>query len=175
LKGACCAPRSSIHEVDAVLVGGRATPTTNSCTGNRDKAPRRKCSQFLDLIGSVAVAVPADYTRYMNQVCIYMRKVGEAVKDGWQPIAARPRTSGWPRSIFVFAARGGSMRWWMRPAVFTIASWRMTQPITGATIFSAAKPQRRAVALRFLRPGRTREARGHHAWLTPPRPAPHQS
>jgi hypothetical protein len=34
------------------------------------------------------VAVPADYTRYMNQVCIYMRKVGEAVKDGWQPIAA---------------------------------------------------------------------------------------
>jgi hypothetical protein len=34
------------------------------------------------------VAVPADYTRYMNQACIYMRKVGEAVKDGWQPIAA---------------------------------------------------------------------------------------
>jgi hypothetical protein len=32
--------------------------------------------------------VPADYTRYMNQACIYMRKVGEAVKDGWQPIAA---------------------------------------------------------------------------------------
>lgn len=85
---ACFSPRSSIREVDAVLVGGRATPTTNSCTGNRDKAPRRKCSQFLDLIGSVAVAVPADYTRYMNQACIYMRKVGEAVKDGWQPIAA---------------------------------------------------------------------------------------
>jgi hypothetical protein len=52
------------------------------------------------------------------------------------------------------------MRWWMRRAVFTIASWRMTQPITAATICSAAKPQRRAVALRFLRPGRTREARG---------------
>ena len=34
----------------------------------------------------------------------------------------------------------------------------MTQPITAATICSAAKPQRRAVALRFLRPGRTREA-----------------
>jgi hypothetical protein len=34
------------------------------------------------------VAVPAAYTRYMNQACIYMRKVGEAVKDGWQPIAA---------------------------------------------------------------------------------------
>jgi hypothetical protein len=75
-----------------VLFGGRATPTTNSCTGNRDKAPRRKCSQFLDLIGSVAVAVPADYTRYMNQACIYMRKVGEAVKDGWQPIAAEAQT-----------------------------------------------------------------------------------
>jgi hypothetical protein len=37
------------------------------------------------------VAVPADYTRYMNQVCIYMRKVGEAVKDG-QPIAAEAQT-----------------------------------------------------------------------------------
>jgi hypothetical protein len=33
----CSAPRSSIHEVDAVLAGGRATATTNSCTGNRDK------------------------------------------------------------------------------------------------------------------------------------------
>src|SRR5262245_13519713 len=25
-----------IHDVDAVLAGGRATPTTNSCAGNRD-------------------------------------------------------------------------------------------------------------------------------------------
>ena len=41
-----------IHEVDAVLAGGRATPTTNSCAGNRDKAPQRKRSQFLELIGS---------------------------------------------------------------------------------------------------------------------------
>src|SRR6266487_5093717 len=69
-----------IHEVDAVLAGGRATPTTNSCTGNRDKAPRRKCSQFLEQLGSVAVAVPADYTRYMNQLFIDMGKVGETVK-----------------------------------------------------------------------------------------------
>ena len=53
-----------IHEVDAVLAGGRATPTTNSCAGNRDKVPRRKCSQFLELIGSVAVPAPADYTIY---------------------------------------------------------------------------------------------------------------
>jgi hypothetical protein len=80
--------RVSIHEVGAVLVGGRATPTMNSCTGNRHKGPRRKCSQFLELVGSVAVAVPADYTRYMNQACIYMRKLGETVKDGWQPIPA---------------------------------------------------------------------------------------
>jgi hypothetical protein len=79
----CSAPRSPIHEVDAVLAGGRATATTNSCTGNRDKAPR-KCSQFLELIGSVAVAVPADYTRYMNQPCVYMGKVGETVKFGWE-------------------------------------------------------------------------------------------
>jgi hypothetical protein len=35
----CSAPGSPIHEVDAVLAGGRATATTNSCTGNRDKAP----------------------------------------------------------------------------------------------------------------------------------------
>jgi hypothetical protein len=79
----CSPPRSPIHEVDAVLAGGRATATTNSCTGNRDKAPR-KCSQFLELIGSVAVAVPADYTRYMNQPCVYMEKVGETVKFGWE-------------------------------------------------------------------------------------------
>src|SRR5262245_1306456 len=54
-----------IHEVDAVLAGGRATPTTNSCAGNRDKVPRRKCSQFLELLGSLAVPAPADYTRYI--------------------------------------------------------------------------------------------------------------
>src|SRR6266436_10204800 len=69
-----------IHEVDAVLAGGRATPTTNSCAGNRDKAPRRKCSQFLELISSVVVVVPADYTLYMNQLFIYMGRVGETVK-----------------------------------------------------------------------------------------------
>jgi hypothetical protein len=56
------------------------------------------------------------------------------------------------------------MRWWMRRAVFTIASWRMTQPITAATICSAAKPQRRAVALRFLRPGRPATSAGDSAW-----------
>jgi hypothetical protein len=87
--------RVSIHEVGAVLVGGRATPTMNSCTGNRDKATRGKCSQFLELLGSVAVAVPANYTRYMNQPCIYMGKVGETVKDGWE---CHPRTedrAGW--------------------------------------------------------------------------------
>jgi hypothetical protein len=76
----CSAPRSSIREVDAVLAGGRATATTNSRTANRDKATRGKRSQFLELIGSVAVAVPANCTRYMNQPCIYMGKVGETVK-----------------------------------------------------------------------------------------------
>jgi hypothetical protein len=30
------------------------------------------------------VAVPADYTRYMNQPCVYMEKVGETVKFGWE-------------------------------------------------------------------------------------------
>jgi len=42
----CSAPRSSIHEVDAVLAGGRAAATTNSCTGNRDKAPRGSAHNF---------------------------------------------------------------------------------------------------------------------------------
>jgi len=42
----CSAPRSPIHEVDAVLAGGRATATTNSCTGNRDKAPRGSARNF---------------------------------------------------------------------------------------------------------------------------------
>jgi hypothetical protein len=43
-------------------------PTTNSCTGSRDNAPRKKCSQFMELIGSVVVPVPADlYATCMNQ------------------------------------------------------------------------------------------------------------
>ena len=42
------------------------------------------CKNALKLIGSVAVAVPADYTRHIceAQLCIYMGKVGEAVKRG---------------------------------------------------------------------------------------------
>ena len=78
-----------IHEVDAVLAGGRATPTTNSCAGNRDKAPRRKCSQFPELISSAAVAGTCRlHAIYMNQQCIYVGKVGETVKYGW---ARHPR------------------------------------------------------------------------------------
>ena len=81
-----------LHGSLLVVAGENApcgpTPTTNSCAGNRDKVPRRKCSQFLELIGSVAVAVPANCTRYMNQPCIYMGKVGETVKYGW---ARHPR------------------------------------------------------------------------------------
>src|SRR6266540_1758282 len=75
-----------IHEVAAVLAGGRGTPTTNSCAGNRDKAPRRKCSQFLELISSAAVA--RLHAIHMNQPCIYVGKVGETVKYGW---ARHPR------------------------------------------------------------------------------------
>src|SRR5262249_60399370 len=62
---------------------------TNSCAGNRDKAPRRKRSQFLELIGSVAVPAPADYTRYIYEPTVYLcGKVGETVKYGW---AGHPR------------------------------------------------------------------------------------
>jgi hypothetical protein len=72
-----------IHKVAAVLAGGRATPTTNSCAGNRDKGPRRKCSQFPELISSAAVAGTCRLQAiYMNQQCIYVGKVGETVKYG---------------------------------------------------------------------------------------------
>ena len=53
---ACSAP----NEVDAVLAGGRATPTANFCAGNRDKAPRRKCSQFPELINSAHLPTTHD-------------------------------------------------------------------------------------------------------------------
>src|SRR5262252_1228178 len=78
-----------IHEVDAVLAGGRATPTTNSCAGNRDKAPRRKCSQFLELIGSVAVPAPADYTRYIYEPTVYL--CGESGRNCQVRLGAHPR------------------------------------------------------------------------------------
>jgi len=61
---ACCAPGSSIHRGDAALAAGRPDPTTKSCTGSGDKGPGGNDHNFLELIGSVAVAVPADYTRY---------------------------------------------------------------------------------------------------------------
>ena len=68
-------------EAGAALTGGRADPTANSCTSNGDKAPRKKCTQILELIGSVAVAVPARlHATYMNQPCIHMGKAGETVK-----------------------------------------------------------------------------------------------
>src|SRR5262245_60251308 len=58
---------SLIHDADAFLVGGRAAPPTNPCTGSRDNAPQ-KCSQFMELIGSVVVPVPADlHATCMNQ------------------------------------------------------------------------------------------------------------
>ncbi len=59
----------------------------------RDKAPRKKCSQFLELIGSVAVAVPADYTRY-NQPCTHMEMAGEIVKRGSAARYPSPGTAG---------------------------------------------------------------------------------
>jgi hypothetical protein len=111
----------------------------------------------------------------MNQACIYMRKVGEAVKDGWQPIAAEAQNLRMaqvdfrfllPEEVDALVDEAGSL--YDRIMAHDPADH-------SCDYCSAAKPQRRAVALRFLRPGRTREARGHHAWLTPPRPAPHQS
>jgi hypothetical protein len=47
-----------------------------------DKALRGNAHNFLELIVSVAAAVPADYTRYiyMDQLCSYVGKVGDTVK-----------------------------------------------------------------------------------------------
>ena|SRR5437867_4159892 len=61
------------------------------------------------------MAVPADYTRYVNQPCIYMGKVGKTVKYGWKrhhrrfaqpaifPILTIPRAGGrwigWQKSL----------------------------------------------------------------------------
>jgi hypothetical protein len=54
----------------------------------------------------------------------------------------RPRYDRPPpmSSVEVFCCPRTSMRWWMRRAVFTIASWRMTPPIGAVTICSAAEP-----------------------------------
>jgi len=79
---ACSAPRSSIHETNAVLAGGRVAATTNSCTRNGDKVPRRKCSQFPELIGSVAVQYLRLDTIYLKQPCIHLGKVAGTVKYG---------------------------------------------------------------------------------------------
>ena len=87
------APRSSIRARSC-----RATATTNSCLAIEDKAPRRKCSQFLELIGSAAVAVPADYTRYMNRPLIW-GKWEKLSRTAGSPSRPRP-TSRWPRSMF---------------------------------------------------------------------------
>jgi len=83
-----------MHKADAALRGNRPAPTTNSCIRSEDEGHRRKCSQFLELIGSVVVAVPADYTRYEPNVW-YMEMAREIVKNG---NAARHRYgSSWPR------------------------------------------------------------------------------
>ena len=83
-----CAPRSSIHEADAILVGGRADPTANSCTGNCDEALRKKCSEtewFSHRGGTRRL-----HARYYEaSTGIYMGKVGETVKHPatWVKIA----------------------------------------------------------------------------------------
>ena len=83
-----CAPRSSIHEADAILVGGRADPTANSCTGNCDEALRKKCSEtewFSHRSGTRRLHA----TYYEASMGIYMGKVGETVKHPatWVKIA----------------------------------------------------------------------------------------
>jgi hypothetical protein len=77
-----------IHEVDAVLGGDRATPTTNSCAGNRDKALRE---EMLTICGANWFGRRAGTCRLhaiYDQPWVYVGKVGETVKYGW---ARHPR------------------------------------------------------------------------------------
>ena len=80
--------RTSIHEADAILVGGRADPTANSCTGNCDEALRKKCSEtewFSHRGGTRRLHA----TYYEASTGIYMGNVGETVKHPatWVKIA----------------------------------------------------------------------------------------
>jgi len=82
------APRSSIHEADAILVGGRVGPTAHSYTGNCDEALRKKCSEtewFSHRGGTRRLHA----TYYEASMGIYMGKVGETVKHPatWVKIA----------------------------------------------------------------------------------------
>jgi hypothetical protein len=49
----------------AFLSRGEASLAHELPADNRDDVPQRKGSQFLDLIGSVVAAAPADYTQYV--------------------------------------------------------------------------------------------------------------
>jgi hypothetical protein len=61
---ACCAPRSSIHKADAALAVAADPPQQRILVFAVEiKTPGGNASQFLELIGSVVVAVPTDYTR----------------------------------------------------------------------------------------------------------------
>src|SRR4030081_496441 len=78
--------------------GARADPTANSCTSNGDKAPRKKCIQILELIGSVAVAVPARlHATYMNQPCIHMGKAGETANPA--PLRKNSQSNSPPQAV----------------------------------------------------------------------------
>ena len=69
----------TIHEADAILVGGRADPTANSCAGNCDEALRKKCTEtewFSHRGGTRRLHA----TYYEASMGIYMGKVGETVK-----------------------------------------------------------------------------------------------
>ena len=60
---ACCALRSSIHKADAALAGGRPAQRRILVVAVAIRAPEETIA-ILELISSVVVAIPADYTRY---------------------------------------------------------------------------------------------------------------
>jgi hypothetical protein len=92
-----------IHEVDAVLAGDRATPTTNSCAGNRDKAPRE---EMLTISGANWFGRRAGTCRLhaiYDQSWIYVGKVNRCYGS------AEPATRSHTSAIASISARACSV------------------------------------------------------------------
>ena len=62
MAGEICSVRQDENQSERNLRRPCSCPT---CTIRSGEMSPRKCSRLLELIGSVVVAVPADYTRYL--------------------------------------------------------------------------------------------------------------
>jgi len=146
---------SLIHDADAFLVGGRAAPPTNPCTGSRDNAPQ-KCSQFMELIGSVVVPVPADlHATCMNQFRVVWGRrynlsstaapLGTPQRSATLAAAAKQSRSGRSRVRGPYSARSFAISSGVRLKDSTSMSATKTTPT--ATVATAAPPTIRAATM----------------------------